>query len=81
MAVTFNEGPIDSVRPRTRRGLYITDLILKTGIVKTEPGAQVVMLTITVCAFVAIALLLPDVLSSQKPPAHLPANPDAYNMP
>lgn len=58
MAVVFNEGPTLPVRPQggKRRG-FIIGLIMKTGVAKTESGAQVVVLVLLLVVLGATFLM------------------------
>lgn len=56
MAVIFDENPIAPSRAvSAKRSSFLTKLIIKTGIVKTEAGAQIALLII---ALVVVALWL-----------------------
>ncbi len=79
MGVVFDEKPLTS--NRARRTSFLARLIIKTGIAKTDTGAQIVMLIITVCALLSMAMLLPDVLRTPETPRAMPTNNAIYKMP
>lgn len=81
MAVIFDEKPMMPTRPRKAKTSLITSLILKTRLVKTEAGAQGVMVAITIVAFILMVMMAPDLFSSPTPSSNVPVNPNAYNMP
>lgn len=79
MGVVFDEKPLTS--NRARRTSFLAGLIIKIGIAKTDTGAQIVMLVITVSALLVMAILLPDVLRTPEAPRAVPVNNALYNMP
>lgn len=79
MGVVFDEKPLTA--NRARRTSFLTGLVIKTGIVKNEKGAQIVMLAITIVALLLVAGLLPGVFSTPEPVRTAPVNSNAYYMP
>jgi|CXWL01.1.fsa_nt_gi hypothetical protein len=79
MGVIFDEKPLTATR--AKKTSFLAGLILKTGIVKTEKGAQVVMLIITIGAFFLMVVLLPDVLKTPAPTRGVPVHSNVYKMP
>lgn len=72
MSVEFNEpAALTRVRPGGGKVTGITGLIIKTGIVKTTTGAQVVLLLVAVACFVVAGILFSR--TSSVPPAPTPA--------
>lgn len=58
MAVEFNEGPMLPVRPQGgKRRSFVSGLIIKSGIVKTERGAQVVIFALLIIVLGATLFL------------------------
>jgi hypothetical protein len=55
MSVEFEEFKVDEIRRPRSAGTYLTDLIIKSGLVKSKGGANVVMIIISiVCIAIAI---------------------------
>jgi hypothetical protein len=55
MSVEFEEFKVDEIRRPRSAGTYLTDLIIKSGLVRSKGGANVVMIIISiVCIAIAI---------------------------
>jgi len=55
MSVEFEEFKVDEIRRPESAGTYLTGLIIKSGLVKSKGGANVVMVIISiVCIAIAI---------------------------
>jgi hypothetical protein len=73
MAVQFDEGPVMATRSSVRRTSFITNLVLKTGLVKTERGAKIVLLGVLVLALLLTTLFVQRTNIEVEPPS-----PDEY---
>lgn len=59
MAVQFDEGPVLPSRPPSAKRLsLITGLLIKTGLVKSERGAKLLLLLVALIAIAVTAYLL-----------------------
>jgi hypothetical protein len=73
MAVQFDEGPVMAARASVRRTSFITGLVLKSGLVKTEKGVKLVLLAVLILALLLTALLIRGTSVEVEPPS-----PDEY---
>lgn len=69
MAVQFDERPLASSRSREKRLGLITRTVLGTGLAKTEQGAGIILIIITVLAVAGAWFLLAGSNDQPAPPS------------